>query len=92
MAKASTLGTRVLEHCVSGVWMRSPMPQCGSAGAAVLSRGFAVVSRVSTELPGRLHLAETSGNPKQVSPPALTCPGGIGSGFGIVLAQGVSIL
>lgn len=52
VAKAGTLGTRVLEHCVLGVWMRSPVPQCGSAGAAALSRGFAVVCRVSAELPG----------------------------------------
>lgn len=51
MAKAGPLGTRVLEHCVSGGWMRSPMPRRGSAGAAVLSRGFAVVGRVSAELP-----------------------------------------
>lgn len=51
MANAGPLGTRVLEHCVLGVWMRSPVPRRKSAGAAVLSRGFAVVCRASAELP-----------------------------------------
>lgn len=51
MANAGPLGTRVLEHCVSGVWMRSPVPRRGCAGATVLSHGFAVVCRVSAELP-----------------------------------------
>lgn len=75
--------------------MRSLEPRCGGAGAAALSRGFAVVCGVTAELPRvtspRRDLSGLAPS-TDVSRWEAAGAGGSGFGTGIVLARRVSVV